>query len=109
MMPATPRRRMCRRSSTPLSRRGGISHPRTATKPPRLGIPESGDGKSDLLQEAKIEADFLAKMQDSDGGFYFLVYPRDRKYEDNVLPDHGDPQIVFPKTTAATAAAVAAL
>ena len=74
-----------------------------------LGLPESGDGKSDILQEAKWEADFIAKLQDDDGGFYFLVYPRDRKYENNVLPDHGDPQIVWPKNTAATAAAVAAL
>ena len=74
-----------------------------------LGLPESGDGKSDFLQEAKWEADFLAKMQDADGGFYFLVYPREREYEIDVLPDHGDPQIVYPKTTAATAAAVAAL
>ena len=74
-----------------------------------LGVPESGDGISDLLQEAKWETDFLAKMQDADGGFYFLVYPRNRSYEDNVLPDRGDPQVVFPKTTAATAAAVAAL
>jgi Glycosyl hydrolase family 9/Cellulase N-terminal ig-like domain len=74
-----------------------------------LGIPESGDGKSDLLEEAKWETDFLAKMQDSDGGFYFLVYPRDRKYEYDVLPDHGDPQVVWPKNTSATAAATAAL
>ncbi len=74
-----------------------------------LGIPESGDGVCDLLQEAKWEADFLAKLQDADGGFYFLVYPRDREYESNVLPDHGDPQVVWPKNTAATAAAVAAL
>ena len=74
-----------------------------------LGLPESGDGKSDVLEEAKWEADFLARMQDGDGGFYFLVYPRDREYENNVTPDHGDPQIVFPKTTAATAAATAAL
>ena len=74
-----------------------------------LGLPESGDGISDLLQEAKWESDFLAKMQDADGGFYFLVYPRNRAYEDNVLPDRGDGQVVFPKTTAATAAAVAAL
>ena len=74
-----------------------------------LGLPESGDGKSDVLQEAKWEADFLAKMQDADGGFYFLVYPREREYEDNVTPDHGDPQLVFPKTTAVTAAATAAL
>ena len=74
-----------------------------------LGLPESGDGKSDVLQEAKWEADFLAKLQDDDGGFYFLVYPRDREYESEVLPDSGDRQIVWPKTTAATAASVAAL
>jgi hypothetical protein len=48
-------------------------------------------------------------MQDADGGFYFLVYPREREYEFDVTPDHGDPQIVFPKTTSATAAATAAL
>ncbi|MGI8965077.1 MAG: glycoside hydrolase family 9 protein, partial [Limisphaerales bacterium] len=74
-----------------------------------LGIPESGDGISDFLQLAKWEADFLAKMQDSDGGFYFLVYPEYREYEANVLPDQGDRQVVFPKTTSVTAAAVAAL
>ena len=74
-----------------------------------LGIPESGDGISDVLEEAKWEADYIAKLQDADGGFYFLVYPRDREYESNVLPDHGDPQVVWPKNTSATAAAVAAL
>ena len=74
-----------------------------------LGLPESGDGKSDLYQEAKWEADFLAKLQDDDGGFFFLVYPQTRKYEGDVLPDDGDPQLVYPKNTAATAAAVGAL
>ena len=74
-----------------------------------LGIPESGDGISDVMQEAKWEADFIAKMQDSDGGFYFLVYPQNREYEGNVTPDHGDPQVVWPKTTSVTAASVAAL
>lgn len=74
-----------------------------------LGIPESGEGVSDLLQEAKWEADFLAKLQDGDGAFYFLVYPRDREYEGNVTPDHGDGQLVWPKNTSATAAATAAL
>jgi hypothetical protein len=48
-------------------------------------------------------------MQDADGGFYFLVYPRERAYESNVLPDRGDAQVVWPKNTSATAAAVAAL
>jgi hypothetical protein len=74
-----------------------------------LGIPESGDGISDVMQEMKWEADFLAKMQDSDGGFYFLVYPQTREYESNVTPDHGDPQLVWPKTSSATASSVAAL
>ncbi|HWD18005.1 MAG TPA: glycoside hydrolase family 9 protein, partial [Verrucomicrobiae bacterium] len=77
-----------------------------------LGIPESGDGIPDVLQEAKWEIDFLARMQDSDGGFYFLVYPHNRQYEADVsllAPNLGDTQVVFPKTTAATAAAVGAL
>ncbi|MFN7140605.1 MAG: glycoside hydrolase family 9 protein, partial [Limisphaerales bacterium] len=77
-----------------------------------LGLPESGDGISDVMQTAKWELDFLAKLQDSDGGFYFLVYPKNRRYEDNVSltgTDLGDEQVVFPKTTAATAAAIAAL
>ena len=74
-----------------------------------LGLPESGDGKSDVLQEAKWEADFVAKMQDADGLFYYLVYPKGRAYENNVLPSHGDPQIVWPKNTYASAAATAAL
>ena len=62
-----------------------------------LGIPESGDGISDVLQEAKWEADFLAKMQDTDGGFYFLVYPQNREYEGNVTPDRAIRKLVWPK------------
>ncbi len=74
-----------------------------------LGLPESGDGVSDILQEAKHEADYLAKLQDADGGFYFIVYPKTREYESNVMPDKGDQQVVWPKNTSATAASVAAL
>jgi len=74
-----------------------------------LGVPESGDGLSDLLQIARREAELIVEMQDSDGGFYFLVRPKNRAYENNVLPDRGDPQVVFPKNTVVTAAATAAL
>lgn len=74
-----------------------------------LGLPESGDGISDVLQEAKIEADYLLKIQDTDGGFYFIVYPRESEYESNALPDAGSAQVVWPKTTSATASAVGAL
>jgi hypothetical protein len=74
-----------------------------------LGIPESGDGISDVMQEAKWESDYLAKLQDADGGFYFLVYPTNEQYESDVTPDKGSGQVVWPKTTSVTAAAVAAL
>lgn len=74
-----------------------------------LGLPESGDGVPDALQIAQREAAFLLKMQDLDGGFFFLVYPRDRAYELDVMPEDGDPQVVFPKNTGATAACVGAL
>jgi hypothetical protein len=74
-----------------------------------MGTPESGDGISDILQEAKWEADYIAKLQDTDGGFYFLTYPVNREYEAFVTPDHGDAQVVWPKTTSVTAASVAAL
>jgi hypothetical protein len=75
-----------------------------------LGIPESGDGISDILQEAKQEADFVAKLQDADGGFYFIVYPKTREYEGGLSGTApGDTQVVWPKNTSATAACVAAL
>jgi hypothetical protein len=74
-----------------------------------LGLPESGDGISDVLQEAKWEADWLMKMQDTDGGFYYTTYPINRAYEFGVLPEDGDPEVVWPKNTSTTAAAVAAL
>jgi hypothetical protein len=48
-------------------------------------------------------------MQDTDGGFFFLVYPKTREYESNVLPENGDSQVVWPKNTSVTAASVAAL
>lgn len=80
-----------------------------ATRLDNLGLPESGDGRSDLVQIARWEADFIGRAQDADGGFYFLVQPRDRVYESDHRPDQPEPQIVFPKSTAATAACVAAL
>ena len=80
-----------------------------ANKLDNLGIPESGDGISDVLQEAKVEADYLSKIQDTDGGFYFIVYPKNSEYETGMQPDKGDAQVVWPKTTSVTAGAVAAL
>lgn len=36
-------------------------------------IPESGNGKSDLLDELKYELDWFKSMQDTDGGVFFKV------------------------------------
>jgi endoglucanase len=38
-----------------------------------FGIPESGNGLPDLLDEVKFELDWLVKMQDDDGGFYIKM------------------------------------
>jgi endoglucanase len=38
-----------------------------------VGIPESGDGLDDLLEEAKFELDWLLKMQAASGGVYHKV------------------------------------
>src|SRR4029078_11210360 len=45
----------------------------------------------------------------ADGGFYYSVYPINREYEYDVLPENGDPEVVWPKNTTAAAAGVAAL
>lgn len=74
-----------------------------------IGIPESGDGISDILQEAKWESDYLAKIQDSDGGFYMLCYPTNGQYQNNLPESPENSQLMMPKSTVATAAAVGAL
>jgi endoglucanase len=38
-----------------------------------IHIPESGNGKNDLLDEVKFELDWLKTMQDADGGVFFKV------------------------------------
>lgn len=77
-----------------------------------LGIPESGNGRSDLLDEANTEAAALLKMQDTDGGFFCQVNPLVGRYDDyeNLTgTSTGLVQIVWPKTTTVTAGAVGAL
>ncbi len=38
-----------------------------------IHIPESGNGKNDLLDEVKFELDWLKTMQDNDGGVFFKL------------------------------------
>ncbi|HSV74166.1 MAG TPA: glycoside hydrolase family 9 protein [Chthonomonadales bacterium] len=72
------------------------------------GIPESGNGIPDVLDEVKWELDWLLKMQADDGGFHNRVISR--SHETGPGP-HLDPQEYFytPVTTWATSTAVLSL
>jgi hypothetical protein len=82
-------------------------------------IPESGNGKADLLDEVKWELDWLLKMQDVDsGGFYHLVYPNNCPSSGSCRPEDVTEQryvedvmggVANVRPTASTAKAVAAL
>ncbi len=75
-----------------------------------LGIPESGNGISDVLDEGRYELEWLFKMQADNGGVYHKVTCRNFPAE--VMPqDETDQLIVMPVTTTATGdfAAVMAL
>ena len=81
-----------------------------------LGIPESGNGKPDLLDEIHYELAWVLKMQDAEsGGFYQKVWPNNA----NVTPDKdpqpryiydkvGDTGNVRPTASTANAAAILA-
>ena len=68
-----------------------------------IGIPESGNGTPDLLDEAKYELDWMLKMQDAaTGGVYHkvtaLVFP-----ETVLAVEETDPLVLAPISYAATA------
>ena len=68
-----------------------------------IGIPESGNGTPDLLDEARYELDWMFKMQDdATGGVYHkvtaLVFP-----ETVLAMDETDPLVAAPISYAATA------
>ena len=49
-----------------------------------LGLPKAATAKATCSRKPNGKRISLAKMQDDDGGFYFLVYPKERAYEDDV-------------------------
>ncbi len=67
-----------------------------------LGIPESGNGTPDLLDEARYELEWMLKMQDAaTGGVYHKVTAA--VFPETVLAvDETDPLIVSPISAAAT-------
>lgn len=67
-----------------------------------LGIPESGNGIPDVLDEAKYELDWLFKMQTDDGGVYHKVTCRN--FPGEIMPEEETDQlIIMPVSTTATA------
>ncbi len=66
-----------------------------------IGIPESGNGISDVLDEAKYELDWLFKMQREDGGVYHKVTCRN--FPGEIMPeDETDQLVIMPVSTTAT-------
>ncbi|HAY71098.1 MAG TPA: hypothetical protein DCX89_04350, partial [Saprospirales bacterium] len=72
-----------------------------------LGIPESGNGIPDLLDEVKYELDWFMKMQDNDGGIYCVLGVKNHS---SASPPSADGAIRYygPKTTSASYTAAAA-
>ena len=67
-----------------------------------VGIPESGNGIPDILDEAKYELDWLLKMQRDDGGVYHKVTCRN--FPGEIMPeDEKEELVIMPVTTTATA------
>lgn len=66
-----------------------------------IGIPESGNGVADVLDEARYELEWLLKMQASDGGVYHKV--TGALFDGFVSPeDCTEPLIVMPTSKTAT-------
>jgi len=66
-----------------------------------LNIPESGNGINDLLDEVKYEIDWVATMQDTDGGVFHKLTTK--RFSGSIMPHEGDqPRLIMPKSSVAT-------
>ena len=66
-----------------------------------LNIPESGNGINDLLDEIKYETDWIATMQDTDGGVFHKLTTK--RFSGAIMPHEGDkPRFIMPKSSTAT-------
>lgn len=73
-----------------------------------LSIPESGNGISDLLDEARWELNWIIRMQDKDGGVFFKLGPG--HWDGPVLPEQStQPRFVIGKSVSSTLNAAAVL
>jgi len=66
-----------------------------------LNIPESANGKSDLLDELKYELDWIMTMQDSDGGVFHKLTAKN--FSSFIMPEAYDlERLIIGKGTVAT-------
>ncbi len=73
-----------------------------------IGIPESGNGVPDVLDEVRFELEWMLKMQSSNGGVYHKVTCED--FPGYVMPQNEtEPLIVTPVSSTATADFCAAM
>lgn len=68
-----------------------------------IGIPESGNGIPDFLDEMRYELEWMFKMQDDDGGLFHKVTEPAFQTLDLKPENDEKPQIIVIKTTTATA------
>lgn len=66
-----------------------------------LNIPETGNGIPDILDEAKVELDWMLHMQAPDGGVYFKVTTS--AYANSIPALNTDTRYIAEKTTFSTA------
>ena len=71
------------------------------------GIPESGNGIPDVLDEAKYELDWLLKVQKSDGGVYHKVTCQ--KFPGFVMPEEETEELFAAKVSSPATADFAAI
>lgn len=67
-----------------------------------LNIPESGNQKSDLLDEVKYELDWFLRMQDTDGGVFFKVGPEEWPWDNWMPADDFNERFIIGKSTTST-------
>ena len=73
-----------------------------------LGIPESGNGVPDILDEARYEIRWFLKMQRGDGAFWFKVTPK--QFEGFIMPQADNSvRYIYQVSTNATGDAAAIL
>ncbi len=67
-----------------------------------LGIPESGNGVPDVLNECRYELEWMLKMQDEEGGAYHKL--TSERHADFIMPQEDKAQFyLFPVSSMATA------